>query len=77
MTGRTIYQVMADPRHRELAQRVERACVALDQVPLGNYCQLEIAFNEMHAAVRELDRAEQLLAEVDEATRAAIGAEPQ
>lgn len=77
MTGRTIIEVMADPRHHQLTQRVERACIALDAVPLGDYAALETAFTELQAACCELDQAERLLAEVDEATRAAIAAEPQ
>lgn len=77
MTGRTIIEVMADPRHHQLAERVKRACIGLDKVPLGDYAKLEPAFNELQAACRELDQAERLLSEVDEATRAAITAEPQ
>lgn len=77
MSGRTIFEVMADPRHRELAQGVERACAALADVPVGCYCQLEVAFNELCAAYRALDLAERLLGEVDEATRAAVTGEPQ
>lgn len=76
MSGRTIIAVLHDPRHAELASAVEAACISLDRVPLGDYAQLEVAFNELCSATKALTDAERVLMESEEGMRAAIVGEP-